>query len=218
MSSSNIYYVYAYLRSKDSKTAKAGTPYYIGKGKGRRAYDQSSHSIKAGNNKIVLLESNLSEIGAFAIERRLISWWGRKDLGTGILENRSDGGDGPSGMIPWHKGKTLPQWIRDKIAAGQMGREVTAETRQKISDAQKGIPRRIHSDETKAKMSKSQKKRPPDSAVTRLKKSLANIGNTHNLGKKLSEEHKAKLRKPKAPRSAEHCAKLSEAAKRRYQK
>ena len=24
-----IYYVYAYLRSKDSQTAKAGTPYYI---------------------------------------------------------------------------------------------------------------------------------------------------------------------------------------------
>jgi hypothetical protein len=34
-----IYYVYAYLRTKDSKTAKAGTPYYIEKGKDKRAYD-----------------------------------------------------------------------------------------------------------------------------------------------------------------------------------
>jgi hypothetical protein len=26
------FYVYDYIRSKDSKTAKAGTPYFIGKG------------------------------------------------------------------------------------------------------------------------------------------------------------------------------------------
>jgi len=33
MSSNIIYYVYFYLRSKDSQNGKAGTPYYIGKDK-----------------------------------------------------------------------------------------------------------------------------------------------------------------------------------------
>ena len=101
MSSNNIYYVYAYLRSKDSKTAKAGTPYYIGKGKGNRAWRNHHHHVKTPQNNyhIIILESNLSELGAFALERRYIKWYGRKDHKAGILVNGTDGGDGASGRI-----------------------------------------------------------------------------------------------------------------------
>ena len=132
------FYVYAYLRSKDSVTAKAGTPYYIGKGSGHRVFFKNKRQIRPpiDDTLIVILESNLTEIGSLALERRMITWYGRKDLGTGILANLTDGGDGMSN----------PSLLtRQKIAKGQLGKKQSKQHILKAAAKRTGVKRPNHS-------------------------------------------------------------------------
>jgi len=106
------YYVYAYLRND-------GTPYYIGKGCGKRAWKHCKNDVihpPKDLSQIVILESKLSNLGALALERRLIRWHGRIDQNTGILRNQTDGGDGRTGQ----KGIPKSKW-RESAKAGRRG-------------------------------------------------------------------------------------------------
>jgi hypothetical protein len=100
MKITNDFYVYAYLRSKVSRFGPVSTPYYIGKGWGRRAF--STHypiPLPKSQANIVLVSVGMSEIDAHQLEMFLIHFHGRIDLGTGCLRNLTDGGEGVRGRV-----------------------------------------------------------------------------------------------------------------------
>ena len=184
----NIYYVYAYIREKSSTTALAGTPYYIGKGKKTRAYNPHAKiPVPKNTAYIVFCETNLTEVGAFAIERKLIEWYGRKDIGTGILLNRTSGGDGAPNLSPES---------RRKIGLAHKGKKMSEESIKKKIESSKGqIPWNKGKTGVQIPWNKGKTGVQPISEETRQKKRENMLGeNNHMYGKKISEEHKQKLR------------------------
>ena len=157
----NKYYTYAYLREDR-------TPYYIGKGQTDRIYKRNGRRTKPpkDRSRIIFLKQNLTEEEAFKHEIYMIAVFGRKDLGTGILHNRTNGGDGCSGLV------------------------MSEETKRKISESTKGrlspLKGKNHSEEAKQKISQANKgKKMPEEAKKKISES--------QKGKFLSEEHKKKI-------------------------
>jgi hypothetical protein len=90
-----MFYVYAFLRED-------GSPYYVGKGTRRRAWNwrkRASFRPPSDASRIKIVGMWDDEQTAFAYERYLIDFWGRKDTNTGILHNLTDGGEGSVGYI-----------------------------------------------------------------------------------------------------------------------
>lgn len=116
------YYVYYYLRSKDGDSGKKGTPYYVGKGKGKRIVTKHKRiSVPKDPTYRVKIAECLTEEQAHKIERVHIKLWGRIDLGTGILHNLTDGGEGSAGHT-WSEEKRKKQrgisqeiWSRPEV-------------------------------------------------------------------------------------------------------
>lgn len=149
----NDFYTYAFLREDR-------TPYYVGKGCGRRAY-----RTNLPNDRVLILKRNLTEDEAWKHETYMIFVFGRKDIGTGILRNLSDGGSGGSSGC-----------VRSK------------ETRRKMALAKKGDNNPMKRPSVKAKVSKALtgKKNPEHS------KRMTGRKATEETRKKMSETHKGR--------------------------
>jgi hypothetical protein len=125
------FYTYLWLRED-------GTPYYVGKGIGRRAYHSGGHTTPRPTDlSHILVQEFPDEASAFAAEIFLIYFYGRKDLGTGCLRNRTDGGENP----PSPKGKKRSVESLKKASISLKGR----------AGYKKGTY--THSPETRKKMS-----------------------------------------------------------------
>ena len=176
-----MFYTYAYLRED-------GTPYYIGKGSGKRKFVK--HKGRRGTviglppeDRILMLKENLTEEEAFKHEIYMIAVLGRKDIGTGILRNQSNGGEGASGHTksedwkitqseymkknnPMYNKETLEKMRRSKIGSKQS--KETIEKRKETISKMGGV-----------KLTEEQRKK---------------ISNA-NKGRKFSEEHRESLKR-----------------------
>lgn len=126
-----MFYVYEYVREDL-------TPYYIGKGKDKRAW--ASHRRSNGaeikpkdNSRIRIIKEGLTEKEAFDLETKLIKQYELKENG-GLLVNMTYGGEG----------RTPGKELRDNLSKKLKGKKKpprTDEHRRNQSLAQKGKPK-----------------------------------------------------------------------------
>ena len=165
-----MYYVYMYLDPRKTEyTLEDGTrlehePFYVGKGKGKRAWchldpnERTNNSLKKGKikritdagyiPKIVFLHEGLTEIESLRLEEEWIlkigTKWCIKGIASGPLCNMTSGGDGrtPSDELKARfsmPGEKNPMY----------GKTHSEEARKKISEQSKKLR---HSDTTKDRM------------------------------------------------------------------
>lgn len=139
---------YVYIHKKaDTKEI-----FYVGIGsqlKYKRAYQMYSTKRNSIWNRIVkkhgvlveVINDNLTREQAVSIEIELIKKYGRIDLGTGVLCNMTNGGDGCNGIknrVSGMKGKKMPIDSYNRTRKYLTGRILSEETKQKMSISRLG--------------------------------------------------------------------------------
>jgi hypothetical protein len=174
------FYVYEHIRPD------TGQVFYVGKGFGKRAWKMSQRTThhrritaKLLRNglcvQVELISQNLPEESAFTLEKMRIAMW--RAAGVSLV-NKSDGGEGPSGL-KWSDES------KQKFSKRKKGKKPSSAALEAAAKALIGNKRLLghkHSDETKELISKS------------------GIGRKHSAetiaklkARVLTEEHKRKI-------------------------
>ena len=125
------YYVYVHYKKS------CGTPFYVGKGKGFRCTSKHGRNpfwkrIVAKHGLIVkVVQSGIQEWYALELEKELIALHGRRQDGTGVLVNMTEGGEGVSGHIMSVESKSKISKASKKTAQSESFRKAKSETLKK---------------------------------------------------------------------------------------
>lgn len=123
--------VYLHRRKTDGKV------FYVGKGYRKRAksiHGRNKHwinTVKKHGYTIEIVIDGIQDWYAIELEISLISLYGRKDQGKGILVNMTDGGEG-------FLGGKRSQNTKNKISNALTGRKHSPEVIKRISEARRG--------------------------------------------------------------------------------
>lgn len=155
-----------------------GKVFYVGQGVNNRAYTRHDRSkewhkeFKLHGQIVEIVCDGIQKWYANELEIDLIAMYGRKDLGHGILVNKTDGGEGSTGWTApeeWRENqsnrqkgeknnfygkKHSPETVA-KIIARNTGKKASEETKRKQSEARKGM---VYSAERNAKIGAAKKK------------------------------------------------------------
>lgn len=207
------FYVYCLIDPDDN------IPFYVGKGRLNRMYKhekdvKNGKIVNLGNveitdkikkilseNKIIIykkIEQKLSSIYALRLENQYIKKWGRLDINTGFLFNKTDGGEGTVNVSyetkekisQSNKGRIFS--VQHKMNLSKYAKNRTKEHLEKLSNSNKG---KTKSDETKLKISKAkhhyyQNKENKIKAANRIKNITSDKNIKHKISTSLKQFYK----------------------------
>ena len=177
-----MFYVYLHRRATDNSV------FYVGKGKGRRAYwknQRNKHWHYVANKHgytVEIYKDGLSEKEAFNLEIEMI-----KKIGIENLCNYTEGGDGASGSKKTEEFKSM---MREKMT----GRTFSEETIEKMKEAAKNRP----SEARKKQAEKIRGRKLTEEHKRKISESGKGRVISEESRRKISEYHKGKKKKPEA--------------------